>query len=465
MAKSSFALDSVNVGFLHKDKKGGLPLVISPRWDASLPFLRRFLQVNRKWIDEMLVQYGAILVRGFDINTAHDIQVAVQAYQPNLNATYRGTSPRNIQLGTEFVFSAAEVPTHYPIAQHLEMSFLEAPPKQLYFGCLKPSACAGGETSLCHFGNVYQDVSPQLKQKLLDKGLKYTRTNRKVGAKCTYDTSDMKGWPDIFETNDKKKVEEMCAAEGTPVTWTKDDAFVSTTFSQAFQLHPITNEPIWFNHSQVFHWTTFPAELWHAFTRTRDVRLFLHCLFVMLFCVVKYGILRHKMSLQVDFGDGSPISVMEMAEIRRAIHKNMVYSQWQKGDMIFIDNFAVSHGRQPTYDMGRKVVVAWAQPQHKANRLVSLESPRSTSKTVSAKHLYYPNPQEWSPPPSLTKEDTQILEDALSNFSRNPHDAQVTNATWQLLKQIVSRAEGRRSRHHRAHSQPTMVSSIWQNED
>ena len=32
---------------------------------------------------------------------------------------------------------AAEVPVNYPIAQHLEMSFLPAPPRQLFFGCLK----------------------------------------------------------------------------------------------------------------------------------------------------------------------------------------------------------------------------------------------------------------------------------------------------------------------------------------
>ena len=26
-----------------------------------------------------------------------------------------------------------------------------------------------------------------------------------------------------------------------------------------------------------------------------------------------------------------------------------------------IDNFAVSHGRQPTYDLGRKILVAWSE--------------------------------------------------------------------------------------------------------
>ena len=30
-----------------------------------------------------------------------------------------------------------------------------------------------------------------------------------------------------------------------------------------------------------------------------------------------------------------------------------------------IDNFSISHGRQPTYDLGRKILVAWSTPLNK----------------------------------------------------------------------------------------------------
>ena len=30
-----------------------------------------------------------------------------------------------------------------------------------------------------------------------------------------------------------------------------------------------------------------------------------------------------------------------------------------------IDNFSISHGRQPTYDLGRKILVAWSTPINK----------------------------------------------------------------------------------------------------
>lgn len=32
-----------------------------------------------------------------------------------------------------------------------------------------------------------------------------------------------------------------------------------------------------------------------------------------------------------------------------------------------IDNFSISHGRQPTYDLGRKILVAWSEPLDKTS--------------------------------------------------------------------------------------------------
>lgn len=146
-SSSTYGLDSINVSLMRSDdgkswKKQ--PLLITPRWDRSLPFLCGFLRSNRSWVDKMITEYGAILCRGFEISTGADFEEAVTAYNPDLNATYRGTSPRGLIVGTKKVFSAAEVPVYYPIAQHLEMSFLRAPPEQLYFGCLQASSKVGG---------------------------------------------------------------------------------------------------------------------------------------------------------------------------------------------------------------------------------------------------------------------------------------------------------------------------------
>ncbi len=46
------------------------------------------------------------------------------------------------------------------------------------------------------------------------------------------------------------------------------------------------------------------------------------------------------------FGDGSQIPHGYVSHLRSVIHKNMVYNRWRKGDIVMIDNFRVSHGRQ-----------------------------------------------------------------------------------------------------------------------
>eukprot|EP00594_Rhizosolenia_setigera_P000029 CAMPEP_0178940766 /NCGR_PEP_ID=MMETSP0789-20121207/1006_1 /TAXON_ID=3005 /ORGANISM="Rhizosolenia setigera, Strain CCMP 1694" /LENGTH=500 /DNA_ID=CAMNT_0020619871 /DNA_START=44 /DNA_END=1546 /DNA_ORIENTATION=- len=391
---TDYNIDDINISFLSQpnnknNPSSTLPLIITPRSCDSHEFLCEWLKINRPWVQEQILKYGAVLIRGFqpskpkktqqnDITdpsqvpiaySAKDLEKAILSLQPDLCDKYRGTSPRSLVGNTHYMFSAADAPVNYPIAQHLEMSFLKQPPRQLYFGCLQDSkGKKGGETALCDFRKVYQDLPSPLREKFYKKKLRYTRKHKKQGEKFTYDVGAMLSWVQLFSTADKDKVTEICEDEGAPqVKWVDDDqnTFLQEWNDEPFQLHPDTNEPVWFNHSQVFHWTTFPCELWFSFCRVRDLRLFLHFILVSIFTVIKYGLFRCKMALNTTFGDGTPISFQEMNQIREAIHRNMVFSRWEKGDILCIDNFSTSHGRQPTYDKGRKIVVAWSHPFEK----------------------------------------------------------------------------------------------------
>ncbi len=363
----SYGLDKVNVSFLDKSKKT-LPLIITPRFDDTHDFICKWLEQNNSWVQDQMIRYGAVIVRGFKIESPPDFEKATLALDPNLCDKYRGTSPRSLSKGTKYAFSAADVPVNYPIAQHLEMSFLKAPPRFLYFGCMKESSSLGGETSLCDFRAVYQDISPELRQKFLTKQVKYTRKHHRIGEKWTYDVGAMKTWVELFGTSSKQEVEKICEEESAPPARWLGDTFYQEWVDQSCQLHPITKEPVWFNHTQVFHWSTFPAELWYAFCRMKSLKLFIHFVLVSIFTFIKYGILGYKMSLEVTFGDDTPILCSEMDEVRDAIHKNLVFSRWQKGDILCIDNFSTSHGRQPTFDKGRKVIVSWSKPLDKTQQ-------------------------------------------------------------------------------------------------
>jgi hypothetical protein len=112
---------------------------------------------------------------------------------------------------------------------------------------------SGGETALCDFTKVYKGLSSELSQKFLDKTVMYTRIHKKIptsNSLFNFDVADMKGWPDLFGTDDKQEVERICKEEGVDVQW-KGDTFATVIKSEAFQLHPITQEPVWFNHSGI----------------------------------------------------------------------------------------------------------------------------------------------------------------------------------------------------------------------
>ncbi len=86
---------------------------------------------------------------------------------PNLNHSsgYLSTLP-------QYVFSASELPSFFPIPQHLEMAFLPAPPRILFFCCLEAPTSPGGETCLADFGKVYQQLNPEVRQKFEENGVR-----------------------------------------------------------------------------------------------------------------------------------------------------------------------------------------------------------------------------------------------------------------------------------------------------
>jgi hypothetical protein len=63
------------------------------------------------------------------------------------------------------------------------------------------------------------------------------------------------------------------------------------------------------------------------------------------------------------YGDGSEIPDRDMERVRDVVWKHMIPNPWRVGDVVMIDNHAVSHGRLPYGDskLGkRQVLVAWS---------------------------------------------------------------------------------------------------------
>lgn len=337
-----------------------LPLVIEPiaGADRGADRLVRWIGERRAELEQKLIHHGAFLLRGFDVGDARAFERVARAFEPKLENEYLGTSPRNGL--TDYVFSASELPPYYPIPQHCEMSFTRRPPRRLFFTCLLPPDGPGGETPLADFRAVYRDLDPEVRARFERKGVKNIRNYAGPDGGSRLDPWKLKRWDEMFGTTDRAAAERACEANGFEFTWGPRGALRLTNVQPAIKPHPVTGEPVWFNHAQVFHLSAV-ADEYRRIAR-RQGRLRYDALAVVAEVMVRLKALTtsaEDQSMHCTYGDGTAIDDRDMDRVRDAIWKNMVFIAWRKGDVLVIDNDSVSHGRMP-YRGPRNVAVAWA---------------------------------------------------------------------------------------------------------
>ena len=65
------------------------------------------------------------------------------------------------------------------------------------------------------------------------------------------DPTQLKGWPEVFDTEKKEDVEEECRNTLQDFTWKKNGGLRLINRRDAFENHPVTGNRVWFNHLQV----------------------------------------------------------------------------------------------------------------------------------------------------------------------------------------------------------------------
>lgn len=318
--------------------------------------LSGFIQAKAGLIREKLDQHGAVLFRGFSIKDPHTFENGAKLIDPDLKNDYLGTSPRN-KL-TDYVFSASELPSHYPIMQHCEMSFLPFVPRKLFFWC-KMAPKSGGETPTCDFASVYRELNPEIRSEFEEKGV--TMIRNYVGPESkSKNVKQLKPWPDLFQTTDKNKVESICREYELQPHWLPGDGLRLINTRPAILTHPLSGEKIWFNHTQVFHSSAARFEYAHIAVHQNNLRSFALALFLKLNDLREnHKIKPEDRAMHVTFGNGDPIPDKYVKHIQSIIWKNMSIIPWKSGDMLAIDNFRTAHGRLP-YSGAREVNVCWS---------------------------------------------------------------------------------------------------------
>jgi alpha-ketoglutarate-dependent taurine dioxygenase len=343
---------------IHADR---LPLVIGARGDRDVARLCDWLRDNEAWFAEQLRRYGAVLLRGFAVDDAPAFERVARAIDDDLKNEYLGTSPRNAL--TSHVFTASELPPFYPIPQHCEMSFTTNPPRRLFFCCLVEPAAGSGETPLCDFRRVLEDLDPALVSRFEKKGLRIVRNYSGPEGGGRFDPLQLKRWDEMFLTTDRATVEAKCREEGFEASWTEGGGLRLVSTQAVTRVHPETGVRAWHNHSTTFHTSQAAGE----YRRIHALRPTLkHWLLLQAARLVE-AMQRRKaaqqsgdaLAMQCTHLDGSPIPDADIEAVRDAVWRHLVVVPWKRGDVVAIDNFAVSHGRLP-YAGPRMIAVAWA---------------------------------------------------------------------------------------------------------
>jgi alpha-ketoglutarate-dependent taurine dioxygenase len=334
-----------------------LPLVVEARGDRTATALAGWCKANAAFVADTLARHGAILFRDFDVPDAPAFEQIARAIDDDLKCDYLGTSPRDALTG--YVFTASELPSYYPIPQHCEMSFIAQPPRRLFFCCLVEPARGCGETPLADFRKVAAELPASVLARFEARGLRIVRNYSGPSGGRRFDLWRLKRWDQMFGTTDKHEIEARCRREGFEPVWTDGDGLRIVSWQPAIRTHPVTGERVWHNHSTTFHPTQAAAEYRRIFRLRSTMRHFALWKLAQALEAMQRRKDPDELAMYCTYGDGTTIAPADLELVRDAVWRHLVTFAWQRGDVLAIDNYAVSHGRLP-YRGPRQIAVCWA---------------------------------------------------------------------------------------------------------
>ncbi len=291
------------------------PIVITPDGDASVAALHDYIHSHQEQLQQWLVQHGGILFRGFALDGAEGFRQGAEALGARPFEYIGGNTPRS-QVAVD-VYTSTDYPASEIISMHNEMSYLPRWPSRLFFYCLIPAA-SGGQTSLANSGDVLRSLRDDIRDRLGTRKLSYIRNFQS-------EIPLGKSWQATYQSNDRQQVEQIAADQGSVCHWSGSDALRVSTLCEPFATHPGTGEQVWFNQ----------AEQWHPSALNPAIRT-----------MFEQALGKGRLPHECEYGDGTPIEETVLAEIRRVMNENKLLFDWQRNDLLMIDNVLMMHGRE-----------------------------------------------------------------------------------------------------------------------
>ena len=303
-----------------------LPLVIeSDAPDKSLDALFELTSSERNLLREQLLEYGALLFRGFDVQTVQDFEAFVKHFSGREFFNYAGGVSPRLSLSNG-VYTSTEYPPDLTLGLHNELSYSKNYPRHVYFYCATEPQ-TGGETTLGDSRRILRNIAPEIVELFRNKQVRYDRCLQN-------DENSDYSWQAAFETTDKKDVEDYCIKIGADFAWQENGSLRVSQIRPATAQHPETGAEVWFNQADGFHPSNLDAETRNYFTSRRE-----------------------NFRLNSFFGDGEPIAAAALEHIRAVLQNETVPHRWRANDVLILDNMLTAHGRMP-FAGARKIALA-----------------------------------------------------------------------------------------------------------
>jgi alpha-ketoglutarate-dependent taurine dioxygenase len=195
-------------------------------------FPQKFLKHYSSQILDEIAKYGALLLRGFNVESTSDFEQCIHSIQGmrGMHEVLLSEPGRSLADGCQFVFYTNKVMKSGGTLRfgffHTENYNVPDVPRYVSFWCKTPSAL-GGETGLVNMVNVYADLPDALKQKLADRACLVS----------LYPIAEMVSRYGVCAA----RISEFCERMGLPVVSHHGDQYVAIYKPSVIQ-HPNTLE-------------------------------------------------------------------------------------------------------------------------------------------------------------------------------------------------------------------------------
>ncbi|WP_394750400.1 TauD/TfdA family dioxygenase [Spongiimicrobium salis] len=298
--------------------------------DLSKEEFISFYRKNKELIENNLMVHGAIKFRGVAIDSIDSFQEITHSISTKFLSYIDGNSPRTKLTGS--VYTSTEYDASQKITMHNELSYSKKWPGKIFFSCITP-AQMGGETLLADSRTILQKMDKEIVSEIGRKGVTYVR-NLHGG------TGMGPSWMDTFETNDKQELENYCTSYDIDFSWKENDLLHVKQSSKGILQHRTTNESVWFNQIDQFHPLHLGDELYETMLLMYESP--------------------ENFPMYVTYGDGTIIPSEVIQKILETIEIVTVAPQWDRNELLMVDNELIAHGRNP-FKGDRKVVVAMSE--------------------------------------------------------------------------------------------------------